>query len=223
MGGLLEEFDNLQAQDAAGKLDAALLHVEQSFKDDKASLHRVVYLLTDLRRHDWEGSAAAGSDAGVVATLGRISDVAAGCYVVDLGAAGEENLVVEEIVSLDKAIIADVPAEFEVIVRNRGARDARDVNVRFMAGDTLPVEVEIDQIAAGATGVAAFTYSFTDADEGEQVEVDPVPVEVSLGNNVENSGDLQNLEILENIQRSRTISKNLENLETPKISTIQET
>ena len=190
MGGLLEEFDKLEAQDSAGNLNAALLHVEQSFKDDKASLHRVVYVLTDLRRRDWEGSAEAGSDAGVVATLGRISEAAAGCYVVDLGTAGEENLAVEEIVPLDKAIIADVPAEFEVIVRNRGMRDARDVNVRFVAGDTLPVEVGIDRIAAGATGVAAFTYTFTDSDNGDGEDARPVAVEVSLGNDVGSPGDL---------------------------------
>lgn len=190
MGGLLEQFDNLETQDSAGDLNAALLHVEQGFKDDKASLHRVVYLLTDLRRRDWEGSAEAGSDAGVVATLRRISEAASGCYVIDLGTAGEENLVVEEIVPLDKAIIAGVPAEFEVIVRNRGMRDARDVNVKFVAGDTLPLEVGIARIAAGATGVAAFTYTFADTDDGDEKDTRSVPVEVSLENDVGRSGDL---------------------------------
>ncbi|MCP4846926.1 MAG: VWA domain-containing protein [Verrucomicrobiaceae bacterium] len=192
MGGLLDEIDGLEARDSAGKLNAALLHVEESFKDDKASLQRVVYLLTDLRRRDWEVGAGGESDAGVVSTLGRISEAAAGCYVIDLGESGEENLVVEKIVPLDKAIIAGVPAEFEVVVRNRGVREANDVGLKFVAGDMLPVEARIDRIGPGDTGVAAFTYTFASAIDGESEakEVSPVPVEVRLDNVAASSGDL---------------------------------
>lgn len=180
MGELLEEFKDLEAKDSSGDLAAALLHVERSFQDDDANLNRVVYVLTDLRRRDWEGSADAGSDAGVVATLKRISELAAGCYVVDLGGEGEENLLVEEVKPLDKALIAGVPAEFEVVVRNYGSRDALDVAVRFAAGDTLPVEARIPEIVAGGTAVAAFTYTFAGGDETGGEAPEPVPVEVSL-------------------------------------------
>ena len=190
MGELLEEFKNLEAKDASGDLGAALLHVERSFKDEKASLNRVVYVLTDLRQRDWDGSADAGSDAGVVATLDRISKVAAGCYVVDLGGEGEENLVVEEVKPLDKALIAGVPAEFEVVVRNRGSRDVRDVAVRFAAGETLPVEASIPEIAAGGTAVAAFTYTFTSPEGAEGDSPEPVAVEVSLADDAGGAGDL---------------------------------
>ena len=192
MSGLLDEIDGLAAEDSAGNLNAALLHVEKSFKDDKASLQRVVYVLTDLRSRDWEGGAEGASDAGVVATLGRISEAAAGCYVVDLGAEGEENLVVEKIVPLDKAIIAGVPAEFEVVVRNRGGREANAVDLKFVAGDMLPVEARIDRIGAGDTGVAAFTYTFAASADGETdgQEVSPVPVEVTLENGGGSAGDL---------------------------------
>ncbi len=190
MGDMLDEFKGLEVQDTGGDLGAALLQVERGFKDDTASLNRVVYVLTDLRRRDWEGSAEAGSDAGVVQTLKRISEMAAGCYVVDLGGDGEENLVVEEVRPLDKALIADVPAEFEVVVRNRGTRDARDVAVRFAAGETLPVTAVVPEVPAGGTAVAAFTYTFSSpAGAGDEMP-EPVPVEVSLGDDVTDGGDL---------------------------------
>ncbi|MCH2060430.1 MAG: BatA domain-containing protein [Verrucomicrobiales bacterium] len=190
LGGLLGEIDSLGASDAAGNLNAALLHVEKSFKDDKASLQRVVYVITDLRRRDWEAPGEGESDAGVVSTLGRISESAAGCYVIDLGDEGEENLVVEKIVPLDKAIIAGVPAEFEVVVRNRGMRDVNDVELKFVAGEMLPVESSIDRIVAGETGVAAFTYTFASSTDADEVDVNPVPVEVSLQGGGGGTGDL---------------------------------
>ena len=192
MSELLDEFKNLEVRDSGGDLATTLLSVERSFKDEKASLNRVVHVFTDLRRRDWQGSAEAGSDAGVVATLKRISALASGCHVIDLGGEGEENLVVEEIVPLDKALIAGVPSEFEVSIRNRGARDARDVTVRFAAGDTLPIEATIDEIPAGETAIAAFTYTFA-ATEGEgfagSEAPDAVPVEVSLAD-AQGDGDL---------------------------------
>jgi hypothetical protein len=174
MTQLLEDFKNVSARDSGGDLGAALLHVEKSFKGEKASLNRVVYVLTDLRRRDWEGSADAGSDAGVVSTLKRISDVAAGCYVIDLGDD------IEEVVPLDKALIAGVPAEFEVVVKNAGSREANDVGVRFAAGEGLPVEARIDSVPAGGTGIAAFTYTFSAGDVEGTGAPEPVPVEVSL-------------------------------------------
>ena len=190
LGGLLGEIDSLTTSDAAGNLNAALLHVEKSFEEDKASLQRVVYVLTDLRRRDWEAPVEGDADVGVVSTLERISESAAGCYVIDLGDKGEENIVVEKIVPLDKAIIAGVPSEFEVIVRNRGVRDVNDVGLKFVAGEMLPVESTIDRIVAGETGVASFTYTFASSVDTEELDVSPVPVEVSLQGGDSGVGDL---------------------------------
>jgi len=143
-----------------------------------------------LRRRDWEAPVEGESDVGVVSTLGRISESAAGCYVIDLGDKGEENLVVEKIVPLDKAIIAGVASEFEVIVRNRGVRDVNNVGLKFVAGEMLPVESTIDRIVAGETGVAAFTYTFASSFDTEELDVSPVPVEVSLQAGDGGVGDL---------------------------------
>ena len=109
MGELLDEFKDIEVKDSAGDLATALLSVERSFKDEKASLNRVVHVFTDLRQRDWKGSAEAGSDAGVVATLERISELAMGCHVIDVGGEGEANLLVEEVAPLDKALIAGSP------------------------------------------------------------------------------------------------------------------
>ncbi len=195
-GQILDEFGALQPSDRAGDLGAALLHVEAGLKDDKASVNRIVYVLSDLRARDWEGSAAAGSDAGVVDTLKRIAATAAGCHVLELGAEGDANLVVESVASRDKAVIAGVPAEFEVTVRNAGGASANDVRVRFGAGETLPMEATIDSIAPGETGVAAFTYTFS-SEPGEEAEAgggtaapEPVPVHVSLEPSPDAGADL---------------------------------
>ena len=102
----------------------------------------------------------------------------------------EDNLVVEDVVPLDKALIAGVPAEFEVVVRNLGTREANDVGVRFAAGETLPIEARIDSIPPGETGAAAFTYTFAAGELDQGAAPEPVPVEVSLQEVEGDTGDL---------------------------------
>ena len=185
IGDLLDEFKNVQATDLRGDLHSALLTVEKSFESDKSNFTKVVYLLTDLRRMDWESSTKLGSDKGVTQTLQSIADKAAGCYVVDLGSEIENNLVIEEVKPLEKVLVNGVPADFEVLVKNLGKLDIEDVTVKFSVRGSLPLKSKIPLIEAGTLGVAAFSYTFTDSGN----ESFSVPIEVSLENEFSKSKD----------------------------------
>ena len=56
IGELLDEFKNLEVTDSRGELHSALSTVEKSFNSEKTNFNKVVYVLTDLRRMDWESS-----------------------------------------------------------------------------------------------------------------------------------------------------------------------
>ncbi|MDA7605163.1 BatA domain-containing protein [Verrucomicrobiales bacterium] len=182
---LLDEFKNIKATDLRGDLHSALTTVAKSFDSEKASFAKVVYLFTDLRRMDWESSTKSGSDKGVVQTLQSIAEKAAGCYVVDLGSEVENNLFIEEVKPLGKVLVSGVPADFEVLVRNLGKSDIEDVTVSFSVRGSLPLKSKIPRIEAGAIGVAAFSYTFTDSSK----ESFSVPVEISLDNEFSKSED----------------------------------
>ena len=171
---ILDDVKNLSASDGGGNLDGALAFVEKKIADGDASVNRVVYLLSDLRERDWAGTGQS-ADAGVVERMKRIADTAAGCFVIDVGKEGEENLVIEEIAAVDKALVAGVTTNFEVVVRNRGTKPVLDVKVRFAADESLPLDGTIDRIEPGQTGAVPFTFTFAPAIEGEG---DPEPVAI---------------------------------------------
>ncbi len=185
IGELLDEFKGLEVTDSRGELHSALSAVEKSFDSDKTNFNKVVYVLTDLRRMDWESSTKSGSDKGIVQTLQSIADKAAGCYVVDLGAEVENNLLIEEVKPLDKVLVNGVAADFEVLVRNLGKSGVDDVNVSFSVRGSLPIKSKIPQIQAGGVGVATFSYTFTDPGK----ELFSAPVEISLDDELSKNQD----------------------------------
>ncbi|MCH2025312.1 MAG: BatA domain-containing protein [Verrucomicrobiales bacterium] len=185
IGELLDEFKGLEVTDSRGELPSALSAVEKSFDSDKTNFNKVVYVLTDLRRMDWESSTKSGSDKGIVQTLQSIADKAAGCYVVDLGSEVENNLLIEEVKPLDKVLVNGVAADFEVLVRNLGKSDVDDVNVSFSVRGSLPIKSKIPQIQAGGVGVATFSYTFTDPGR----ELFSAPVEISLDDELSKNQD----------------------------------
>ncbi|MFT4546427.1 MAG: hypothetical protein ACI8XO_001655 [Verrucomicrobiales bacterium] len=182
---IVDDIKNLKSSDGGGNLEAALAFVENKVADGDASVNRVVYLLSDLRERDWAGTGET-ADAGVVATMKRIAETTAGCFVIDVGKEGEENLAIEEIAAIDKALIAGVTTNFEVVVRNRGTKPALDVKVRFAADESLPLDGTIDRIEPGQTGAVPFTFTFAPAIEGEG-EPEPVAIKATLA---EATGDV---------------------------------
>ncbi len=173
-GELLREIKDLRASDAPTRLSVALGEVDKLISEEREdNLSRIVYVLSDMRVRDWSGGGSTAADEGdesrkdAVETLKQIASKAAGCYVMDLGAEGDANLVVEEIVPRDKALIAGVASDFDVIVRNLGRETANDVKVRFAASEAIPQESTIDRIESGQRGAASFSYAFAPAEDGE--------------------------------------------------------
>jgi len=179
---IIQDIKDLESSDSGGNLAGALAFVEKKIDDGEESVNRVVYLLSDLRERDWAGTGDS-ADAGVVESLKRIADKTAGTFVIDVGREGEENLVIEEINAIDKALIAGVTTNFQVVVRNRGTKPVIDVKVRFAADESLPLDGLIDRIEPGQTGVVPFTFTFAPAIDGEG-EPEGIAIRASLSDDL---------------------------------------
>ncbi|MGY8686408.1 MAG: BatA domain-containing protein, partial [Verrucomicrobiales bacterium] len=158
---ILEDVKNLEVADASSQLPKALAEIEEMLDPSSGggSVNRIVYVVSDFRARDW----APDTQKDVFESLKRIAEKSAGLYLVDAGgdAAGSaDNVVIEEIVARDKALIAGVPSEFEVTVRNHGGSAVTDLSVKLTAGEMLPLERVIERIGPGETGAASFTFTF---------------------------------------------------------------
>jgi hypothetical protein len=162
--GTVALIEGLAVSDRSAALDAALLALDDMLARSEDSLNRLVTVLTDLRRRDWLDDRAEGPEAeeagGVAAVLRRVSEKAQGVTVADVGGGWEANLSVADIAVREKALVAGVPARFEVVVANHGDREARDVPVTFTAGESLPLRASIDAIEPGGQAAASFTFTF---------------------------------------------------------------
>ena len=159
-------IDQLEPGDGVANLPPALLQLQDYLAGQPPNVNRVVYLFTDLRHRDWKG--AENSAQSPLMVLKELSKSTSGCYVIDAGSGEEHNLAVSQI-RPEGTIVAGVASRFDVSVTNFGRQEARDVKVKFGAGDALPVTEEIDRIAAGETVSRSFTFSFaaeSESDEG---------------------------------------------------------
>lgn len=208
------ELKEMKASDLPARLEETLLDVEKALASRASGVNRVVYVLTDLRRQDWETTTsevtssttdapgakanpadatakAAASDttkkspntnvASVVETLNRLAKDTTGCFLVDMGSDEINNVQLAELVPREKALIAGVESRFDVVVRNYGKSDVNNVRVKFQAGETLPIEREIDTIPAGESAAVPVTYTFArieDATPG--TPVDPVAIRAEV-------------------------------------------
>ena len=201
------ELKELKASDLPARLEQTLLDIEKSLKSRSSGVNRVVYVLTDLRKQDWEtqgkapvenftqpkttltaaspGSADAvkdpGVQSGVVEILNRVAKDTAGCFLVDMGDDEVNNLQLAELVPRDKALIAGVDASFDLVVRNYGTSDANNIRVKFQAGESVPIEREIDTISAGGSASVPVSFTFAKAEnELPGTPVEPVPIRAEL-------------------------------------------
>lgn len=157
---ILEDLKQLEPADNASQLPKGLAEIEEMLDPEAGgAVKRIVYILSDFRARDWKPA----SQKGVYESLKRIAGRSAGLYLVDTAretAGISDNVVIESITSRDKALIAGVPSEFEVTVRNRSGAALTDLTMRLTAGEMLPLERVIDRIGPGETGAAAFTFTF---------------------------------------------------------------
>lgn len=188
--------EEVTASDLPARMGQALLEVEKSLQGRAGGgINRVVYIVSDMRQRDWPTEDAQDENS-VPATLVRLAEDTAGCFVVDLGQEDDVgNLLVEEIRSKEKALVSGVQSQFEVTVRNTGRRDVNDAKVRFAAAERRPeesvgLEVDIPTVPAGETETVPFTYTFAALDLNvTDARPDPIrilaEVEASGGSDVD--------------------------------------
>ncbi|MGI8981934.1 MAG: BatA domain-containing protein [Pirellulaceae bacterium] len=165
IGEINETIDKLEVSDKPANLDGALKQLQDRLSGEKGNVSRVVYVITDLRQRDWKDSSA--GQESPLKTLLDISKVATHCYVVDAGDAEDRNLTVTEI-RPEGTLVAGVASRFDVTVSNQGSSEARDVRIKFGAGDSLPLQEEIERLAPGATESRSFSFTFSAEDENAE-------------------------------------------------------
>ena len=149
ISNLLNGFKEIKASDQRGDLISALNHVNDSFDSKEVNFNKVVYLMTDLRLTDWESINITDTGQGVPDLIKKISEKSAGFYIVDLGSGNERNLSIESVNPLDKALVNEVPSDFEVNVRNYSNSTVSDIEVNFSAKGSLPLKKTISNIDPG--------------------------------------------------------------------------
>ena len=173
---ILNGFKEIEASDKQGDLISALNQVNNSFESKESNFRKVVYLLSDLRKADWNDSKTANSNESVTDLIKKISEKASGFYIVDLGEGEEGNALIELVEPIDKTIVNGVPSDFEVSVRNYGDKVINDVEISFSAQGALPLKKSVSVINAGEVEVVQFTYTFNENDRNDSY----VPIEVSI-------------------------------------------
>ena len=185
ISNLLNGFKEIKASDQRGDLISALNHVNDSFDSKEVNFNKVVYLMTDLRLTDWESINSTDMGQGVPDLIKKISEKSAGFYIVDLGSGNERNLSIESVAPLDKALVNEVPSDFEVNVRNYSNSTVSDIEVNFSAKGSLPLKKTISNIDPGALASVQFTYTFNE----DLNDVSFVPIEISLSDTLSEGVD----------------------------------
>ncbi|WP_254513177.1 BatA domain-containing protein [Anatilimnocola floriformis] len=152
----------LEASDQPAGLPAALKELEQYLSSQPANINRVVYIVSDLRQHDWRANDETPESPAKMMT--RISKLASASYIVDVGDTEDRNLAITA-VKPEGTLVEGVSSRFDVSVSNFGSTEAKDVRVKFVAGEALPLQNEIDKIGPGETVNTSFAFAFTGDEE----------------------------------------------------------
>lgn len=199
---IVDAIRRLEPTDLAAGLAGALETLDRELETSPAA-PRMIYLATDLRARDWRtagggvargmtgvpessqaGNAPANSadsrdDVSAADLLARLARRTLGAVVFDVGSSDEDNLVVAEI-EPEGILAVDVPSRLAVKVWNAGRAEARDLEVKFTAGDSLPLVEPLEKLAPGETAVVAFTVTFPGGLLGEEQRETTVPVRAEV-------------------------------------------
>ncbi len=161
---IIDRLRRVGVSDRPAEMDRALLAVDELLDEAAAAgdgvANRVVYIVTDLRRRDWQPAEGREGERPIGRLLDELADRTDAVIVVPIDDARTENLAVVEVGPTEKNVVAGVSERFEVRVRNYGPAPASNVEVTFTAGDAPPLTATIDNIAAGATASVPFTFTF---------------------------------------------------------------
>jgi hypothetical protein len=100
-------------------------------------------------------------------SAGPLSKACRVAFVIDAGDEEDRNLTITEI-RPEGTLVQGVASRFDVGVKNHGSGDARDLRVKFSAGDALPVETTIDRLAPGESTSVRFNFTFSGEEESPE-------------------------------------------------------
>lgn len=197
------ELQRIEATDLDCSLSTAIDEVERVTAGQPPTVNRIVYVITDLRRRDWNPSADdnsvapkpkdedaakdkpatdAASGDSALASLRKLAKVVKSCYVVDVGAGDDSNLTIESIRS-EQSLVAGVETRFEVTVKNQGSKSIEGVKVKFTPEGSIGVTRDLDVIGAGESEVLSFSHAFpapSESDLEERRAIPPARVKVEV-------------------------------------------
>ena len=177
------QIEKLEAGDTAANLDAALDELEQYLADQPPNVNRVVYVISDLRQRDWKESES--NPEAPVKVLGRLSKLVQGTFVIDVGSDEDRNVTISEI-RPEGTLVQGVTSRFDVKVINQSSSEARDLRLKFSAGDALPIESVVERLGPGEATSVGFNFMFSgeedpaDRAEGAERSLPPRRVKVEV-------------------------------------------
>ena len=171
-------IERLPASDGAANLTRMFDELDQYLLSQPANVNRVVYVFTDLLKHDWESNVGDDRTNAPMEQLVQVSKRAQACFLIDAGADDDRNLTIADI-RPDGMLAVGVPTAFDVAVANPSGSAASNVRVKFSVGDALPLTTTIDRLAAGETASVRFHFTFA-ADEVDAAEGNPAPRHVKV-------------------------------------------
>lgn len=195
---IVGELERIEATDLDCSLATAIDEVERVTAGQPQTTNRIVYVVTDLRRRDWNPNASPGNDAPTsaeagtetkspaeelaIASLRKLSKVVKSCYIIDVGNGDDSNLTIESVKS-EQTLVAGVDSRFEVAIKNQGSKSIEGIKVKFTPEGSLGVTRELDVLGAGESEVVSFSHSFpapSESDLEERRELPPSRVRVEV-------------------------------------------
>lgn len=157
------EIENLSLLHTSGDLPATVAQLEQLLtragRENPRLQQTEIYFLTDLGRSSWVPEFS-GADAAEQFRLqtAKLSQQAA-MRVIDLGAAGSENVAVTGLRMLDAVATVGSPVTIEVDLHNFGRQDVTTQAIELQVDDHQAAR-QSTAIAAGESATVAFSYAF---------------------------------------------------------------
>ncbi len=182
LDSIMARLDELECSDQVASYAPALNEIGNLVAGDVSRNNQVVYILTDLRRRDWQAESSQGEGNAPHKLVEKISQSTPNTYLVDVGSDLEDNLAVTSIRAED-LLVAGTILRFSVSVSNLGASNAENVGVRFRVDDFQPQTETIARIAAGQTESVTFRYLFPQ----DRQELEMLDFEDPLQDNLVNS------------------------------------
>lgn len=182
LDAVMSRIDELECSDQVAEYVPALTEIHSFVEGDVSKNNQVVYIMSDMRRRDWQDVSTDDAENAPNKLVEKISQATPNTFVVDVGSTLEENLAITEIRAED-LLVAGTIIRFSVSVTNFGETTAENVALRFRVDDFQPQTEKIASIAPGKTESVTFRYLF----QHDRQEFDMMEFQDQLVDNVVNS------------------------------------